>query len=258
MSASAPLPSAGPGSGTWAPPRCRLCGCSATAAPSRCSPRMPRCAGGARPSSTARRCAGTCSTRRAGRPPSDLAVRGRGRRPGRSQHHHAAARRHQRHRGPLLDRALWIARGWRPWTPRRHWKQTRDTVRDRVLAAIDEQGLLPRAYGQSPAVPDASSPMAVAFGLLGRKDARGHRLVDALLHRLGAGPYVYRYPPGGDDGFSGTEGAFLPTSFLAVTALAQLGRVDEAWTGSAPPSRAYWPRRSTRRPGRYSATHRCV
>ena len=128
----------------------------------------------------------------------------------------------------VLDRALWIARGWRPWTRRRHWKDARDTLRDRIVAAVDRSGLLPQAYGEEPPTPDASALMAVAFGLLGRDDPRGDRLVDALLDRLGAGPFLYRYPPGRDDGFSGTEGAFLPVSFLAVTALARLGRVDEA------------------------------
>ena len=128
----------------------------------------------------------------------------------------------------VLDRALWIARGWRPWTPRRHWKRARDTIAERILSAIDDTGLLPQAYGQDPPVPDASALMAVAFGLLGRDDPRADRLVDALVDRLGAGPYLYRYPPGGDDGFSGVEGAFLPMSFLAVTALARLGRTEEA------------------------------
>jgi hypothetical protein len=70
--------------------------------------------------------------------------------------------------------------------------------------------------------------MAVAFGMFDAGDPRAGRLVDGLIARLGAGPYLYRYPPGGDDGFSGVEGAFLPMSFLAVTALAQLGRVEEA------------------------------
>ncbi|MBW3648899.1 MAG: hypothetical protein KY440_14225, partial [Actinobacteria bacterium] len=128
----------------------------------------------------------------------------------------------------LLDRALWIARGWRPWTSRRHWKHARDTIRHRILAAIDEEGLLPQEYGQDPATPDASALMAVAFGMFGSDDPRAGRLVDGLIARLGSGPYLYRYPPGGDDGFSGVEGAFLPMSFLAVTALAQLGRVEQA------------------------------
>jgi uncharacterized membrane protein len=128
----------------------------------------------------------------------------------------------------LLDRALWIARGWRPWTRRRHWKAARDTIGARILSAIDEQGLLPQAYDQDPPVPDASALLAIAFGLLDADDPRSGRLVDALIDRLGSGPYLYRYPPGGDDGFSGVEGAFLPMSFLVVTALAQLGRVEEA------------------------------
>jgi hypothetical protein len=128
----------------------------------------------------------------------------------------------------LLDRALWIARGWRPWTRRSHWKRARDTIRERILAAVLENGLLPQAYGQDPPTPDASALMAVAFGLFDRDDPRADRLVDGLLDQLGSGPYLYRYPPGGDDGFSGVEGAFLPMSFLAVTALAKLGRVDEA------------------------------
>lgn len=128
----------------------------------------------------------------------------------------------------LLDRALWIARGWRPWTRRRHWKRARDTVRERIVDAIDGSGLLPQAYGQDPATADASALMAVAFGLLDPGDPRAGRLVDALIERLGAGPYLYRYPAGGDDGFVGSEGAFLPMSFLAVTALARLGRVGEA------------------------------
>jgi uncharacterized membrane protein len=67
--------------------------------------------------------------------------------------------------------------------------------------------------------------MAVAFGLLDRDDPRAPRLVDTVLSRLGAWPYLYRYAPA--DG-EPAEGAFLPMSFLAVTALARLGRVREA------------------------------
>ncbi len=122
----------------------------------------------------------------------------------------------------MLDRALWIARGWRLWTRRRAWRAGRDVIAARVVAAIDEDGLLPQAYGGDGG-PDASALLAVAFGLLGPRDPRAAR-----LDRLGEGPYLRRYPAGSDDGFAGTEGAFLPVSFLAVTALARLGRVAQA------------------------------
>ena len=90
----------------------------------------------------------------------------------------------------VLDRALIIARAWRPWTRRRHWKRARDVIADRVLPSIQDDGLLPQAYDQDPPVPDASGLISVAFGLVPRRDARAGRLVDATLHRLGAGPHL--------------------------------------------------------------------
>ncbi|MEX2291579.1 MAG: glycoside hydrolase family 15 protein [Mycobacteriales bacterium] len=128
----------------------------------------------------------------------------------------------------VLDRALWIARGWRPWTRRRQWKKARDVISRRVLSALGPDGLLPQSYDGPADRPDASSLMAVAFGLFARDDPRAGRLVDAVLARLGAGAHLHRYPPGEEDGFSGIEGAFLPMSFLAVTALARIGRVEQA------------------------------
>jgi GH15 family glucan-1,4-alpha-glucosidase len=126
-----------------------------------------------------------------------------------------------------LDRALWIARGWRPTARRKQWKHARDEIRRRVLSSLLPDGGLPQAYDGDPA-PDASSLMAVVFGMLSPRDPRAYRLVRSTLDRLGAGPYVYRYEPGTDDGFHGREGAFLPVSWWAVSALATVGRVDEA------------------------------
>ena len=129
-----------------------------------------------------------------------------------------------------LDRAVWIARGWRPWTPRRRWLRVRDAARERVLGALLPDGGLPQAYGEGPRAADASALMAVVFGMLGRDDPRASALVDATLRELDCAPFLYRYEPGGDDGFSGVEGAFLPASWWAVSALAACGRVDEAQT----------------------------
>ncbi|MDP9386477.1 MAG: glycoside hydrolase family 15 protein [Actinomycetota bacterium] len=123
-----------------------------------------------------------------------------------------------------LDVALWIARLRHPFTRRRHWKRARDEARARVLAPVRADGSLPQAY-EGGRRSDASALMIPVFALLGRGDRRAHRLVDAVRHDLGAGPFLYRFPP---DGPEGREGAFLPTSWWAVTALAVLGRYDEA------------------------------
>jgi GH15 family glucan-1,4-alpha-glucosidase len=127
-----------------------------------------------------------------------------------------------------LDRALWIARGWRPWTRRRHWRAARARCRDRVLAELRDDGRLPQVYGGDPDTVDASGLLVVIFRMLDRRDLRAGRLVDAHLRLLGAGPFTYRYEPGLDDGFAGVEGAFVPCSWWAVSALASVGRLAEA------------------------------
>lgn len=142
-----------------------------------------------------------------------------------------------------LDRAMWIARGWRPRARRRHWKSARDRARARVEAALDDDGGLPQCYGEPTSGPDGSALMAAVFGLFARRDPRASRLVDATIAALEAGPFVYRYEPMSPakqspakqspatergDGFSGREGAFLPVSWWAVAALAATGRVGEA------------------------------
>ena len=126
-----------------------------------------------------------------------------------------------------LDRAIWIARGWRPLAPRRRWKRARDAARERVLSALRPDGTLPQAYDDGSRV-DASALMVVIFGMLDRRDPRAGRLVAETLARLESGPYVYRYEPDASDGFRGREGAFVPVCWWAVSALAAVGRVDEA------------------------------
>ncbi|HEV2810986.1 MAG TPA: glycoside hydrolase family 15 protein [Acidimicrobiales bacterium] len=127
-----------------------------------------------------------------------------------------------------LDRAVWIARGWRPLSRRRHWKRARKAARDRVIASIRPDGSLPQAYDDDDTTLDASGLMAVLFGLLARDDPRALTVVDTTIAGLGAGPYLYRYQPGGDDGFTGREGTFTPTSWWAAAALAQTGRLAAA------------------------------
>jgi hypothetical protein len=127
-----------------------------------------------------------------------------------------------------LDRAIWIARLRHPFTRRRRWKRARRQVHRRLAGAVTEQGGLPQRYADDPPRADAATLMAALFGTFRGRSRRARRLVDATLHDLDAPPFLYRYEPGGDDGFDGREGAFVPVSWWAVIALAATGRVDEA------------------------------
>jgi GH15 family glucan-1,4-alpha-glucosidase len=111
-----------------------------------------------------------------------------------------------------------------------HWIQARDDSRLRVRAAIGLDGTLPQAHrrrGLHPR-PDASCLLAVICGLLDPDDPTTVAVVDRCLGDLGRGPFLHRYPPDATDGFHGAEHPFLPACFWAVTALATIGRYDEA------------------------------
>ncbi|MBC7375515.1 MAG: glycoside hydrolase family 15 protein [Frankiales bacterium] len=127
-----------------------------------------------------------------------------------------------------LDRAIWIARGWRPWARQRRWVRARAAAKARVVKAILPGGGLPQAYGGGPRTADASALMAVIFRMFDARDPRASALVDATLRELDCAPFLYRYEPGGEDGFNGVEGAFVPASWWAVSALAACGRIEEA------------------------------
>jgi len=128
----------------------------------------------------------------------------------------------------ILDRALWIARAWRPWTRRGHWRAARNHLRERVLGAMAADGSLPQEYGGDPHRADASALMIPLFRLLPRRDPRASAILDATVRRLADGPHVYRYPSGPEDGFTGLEASFVPMSWWRIGALANLGRIDEA------------------------------
>jgi GH15 family glucan-1,4-alpha-glucosidase len=127
-----------------------------------------------------------------------------------------------------LDRAVRVARRRRPWARRRGWIATRDALRDGVLAELRSDGRLPQEHGGDPDDLDASALLVVMFGILDTRDPRADALVDAHLKGLGEGPHLRRYRPGSWDGFEGIEGCFVPCGWWAVTALAAVGRLDEA------------------------------
>ncbi len=73
---------------------------------------------------------------------------------------------------------------------------------------------------------DASLLFAILMGFADPDGRRAHGTIDAIRRELGRGPFLYRYT--GEDGLTGAEGAFLACSFWLVSALARVGREDEA------------------------------
>ncbi len=128
-----------------------------------------------------------------------------------------------------LDHALRLAAHHRlPALP--SWSTAREAARRRVRGAVLPDGLLPQTYpgADGPPRPDASALVAVICGLIEPDDPAASAIIDRCVEELGTGPFLHRYPPGDDDGFSGSEGTFTPASFWVVAALASVGRRDEA------------------------------
>ena len=127
-----------------------------------------------------------------------------------------------------LDRAVRLAE--RGELPRRHagrWRREAVAIEAYVETECwsDALGSYTRAARDTRV--DASLLMLPLMEY--RKDATPDRIsgtVDAVIRELRDGDFVYRYR--GDDGVAGGEGCFLNCSFWLVSALARLGRVDEA------------------------------
>jgi GH15 family glucan-1,4-alpha-glucosidase len=73
---------------------------------------------------------------------------------------------------------------------------------------------------------DASVLLAVVHRYTDPQEERLRATIAAISRELRTGPFVRRYT--GDDGVSGSEGAFLACSFWLAEALARSGRTDEA------------------------------
>lgn len=126
-----------------------------------------------------------------------------------------------------LERAVALAE--RGLIPDRHlarWRSGQHAIRDFVETRCFSQHR--RSYVRSADSEDLDA--AVLLGLLhGYGDAHDPRMratVDTLGRELRHGPYVDRYS--GEDGLSGTEGAFLACSFWLAESLARTGHIDQA------------------------------
>lgn len=126
-----------------------------------------------------------------------------------------------------LDRATRLAD--RGLVPRRHqarWREQaaacRDFVEQRCFSA--RQDAYVRFAGSEEL--DAGVLLGLLSGYGDPHSPRWRGTVEAVRRELGHGPYVYRYT--GEDGMTGTEGAFVSCSFWLAESLARTGQVDEA------------------------------
>ena len=126
-----------------------------------------------------------------------------------------------------LDRALQLAeRGALPDKHANRWRVEAAAIRDFVETRCwsDDKHSYVRSAGDDEL--DASLLLAILHGYSGAHDERMRATIAAIERELADGPYVRRYR--GDDGLSGSEGAFLACSFWLAEALARTGRTDAA------------------------------
>ena len=131
-----------------------------------------------------------------------------------------------------FDRAINLAEdGILPKGPMDHWRK----IRDEIHAEVCEQGFDPELnsftqyYGSK--LLDASLLMLAPVGFLPPDDPRVVGTVEMIQKELVIDSYVRRYQTDTKedvDGLTGTEGAFLMTSFWLADNLVLLGRRDEA------------------------------
>jgi GH15 family glucan-1,4-alpha-glucosidase len=126
-----------------------------------------------------------------------------------------------------LDRAVRLAGlGELPARHADRWTQEAAAIRDYVDRECWSEDLQAYTRSAGDTGVDASLLMLplVAYGT--GDDPRLSGTIDAVIRELGDGDFVYRYRAA--DGLRGGEGCFLNCSFWLVSALAHIGRVDEA------------------------------
>jgi alpha,alpha-trehalase len=127
-----------------------------------------------------------------------------------------------------LDRAATLA-GLRGDSDQRDtWQATAEEIRADVLEhGISDRGVLRQHYDTDAL--DASTLLALIFGLLPGNDDRAHASVMAIANELTESGYVLRYRTDEtDDGMSGKEGTFLICSYWLVSALSIVGENQQA------------------------------
>jgi GH15 family glucan-1,4-alpha-glucosidase len=126
-----------------------------------------------------------------------------------------------------LDRAQRLAdNGFIPGEHAARWLETSEAIRRFIEAECWSSAK--RSYVRYAGTDelDASLLLGVLHGYESSPESRLRQTVTAIRRELAHGPYLLRYS--GDDGLSGSEGAFLTCSFWLAEALARQGQLDEA------------------------------
>ena len=107
------------------------------------------------------------------------------------------------------------------------WGELADQIRDDILSKGVRDGVLRQHYDTDAL--DASTLLAPIFGFLPGDDETLRKSVAAIAGDLTEDGFVLRYVTDQtDDGLSGKEGSFLICSFWLVSALAIIGRHQDA------------------------------
>jgi GH15 family glucan-1,4-alpha-glucosidase len=108
------------------------------------------------------------------------------------------------------------------------WRGVADEIKSDVLEhGLDERGVFTESYGSSAL--DASVLLGVLLGFLPPDDPRMRATVLAIAEELTVNGLVLRYRVDEtDDGLTGEEGTFAICSFWLVSALVEIGELDEA------------------------------
>jgi GH15 family glucan-1,4-alpha-glucosidase len=128
-----------------------------------------------------------------------------------------------------VDRAVKVAEASGLDVPIERWRQMRDEIHREVCdKGFDStKNSFVQYYGAKTL--DASLLLIPIFGFLPADDPRVVGTVEAIQREICTGPFVWRYSTEESiDGLAGHEGAFLICSFWLVSALAMMGRTDEA------------------------------
>src|SRR3954452_1045317 len=126
-----------------------------------------------------------------------------------------------------LDRACDLARrGLLPDRHARRWRAEAEAIRAFVETRCFSEGKQSYVRFAGSDELDASLLLGLLFSYGDARSDRWAGTIEAIRRELGHGPFVRRYT--GEDGLSGSEGAFLSCSFWLAESLARTGRLDDA------------------------------